>query len=142
MDVTANYRLQTASAGDFRFSGNYNWTRRHTRQQYPGDPTEDMLDVSFADTTLPRTKSNLGVTWDRGAWGASLFGNYLGRVANYNNDAWTQSTWRFNAGARYDINDHLRLALTVDNLFDKRYENPVGFLVPGLSAFGGIRVSL
>ncbi len=30
----------------------------------------------------------------------------------------------------------------VDNLFDKRYENPVGVLVPGLSAFGGIRVSL
>ena len=119
VDVTANYRLQTAAAGNFRFSGNYNWTRRHTRQQYPGDPTEDMLDVSFADTTLPRTKSNLGVTWDKGAWGASLFGNYLGRVANYNNDAWTQPTWRFNAGARYDINDHLRLALTVDNLFDK-----------------------
>ncbi|WP_417474829.1 TonB-dependent receptor domain-containing protein [Luteimonas mephitis] len=119
IDVTANYRVQTAIAGDFRFTGNYNWAHRHTRQQYPGDPTEDMLDVSFSSTTLPRTKGNLGVNWDRDAWGASLFGTYLGRVANYDNDAWTQATWRFNAGARYDVNDHLRVSLSVNNLLDK-----------------------
>jgi outer membrane receptor protein involved in Fe transport len=119
IDITANYRLQTARAGDFRFTGNYTWAHEHTRQLYPGDPTEDMLDVSFADTTLPRTKGNLGVSWDKGAWGAGLFGNYLGRVANYNNDAWTQATWRFNGSARYDVSDHLRLSLSVNNLLDK-----------------------
>ncbi|WP_336254129.1 TonB-dependent receptor [Stenotrophomonas mori] len=119
VDVTAGYRLETAAAGNFRFSGSYTWAHRHTRQQYPGDPTEDMLAVTFSDTTLPRVKSNLGVTWDREAWGASLFGDYLGRVANYSNDAWTRATWRFNAGARYDINDHLRLSLSINNLFDK-----------------------
>ncbi|MFT3755206.1 MAG: TonB-dependent receptor [Pseudoxanthomonas sp.] len=119
VDVTANYRLQTAAAGDFKFTGSYTWAHRHTRQQYPGDPTEDMLNLSFSDTTLPRIKSNLGVTWDKDAWGASLFGSYLGRVANYDNDAWTEATWRFNAGMRYDINDHLRLSLSVNNLFDK-----------------------
>ncbi len=119
IDVSASYRLQTEAAGNFAFTGTYTWAHRHTRQQYPGDPTEDMLDVSFSDTTLPRVKSNLGVTWDKGAWGASLFGDYLGRVANYDNDAWTEATWRFNAGARYDINDHLRVSLSVNNLFDK-----------------------
>nr|WP_295375220.1 TonB-dependent receptor [Pseudoxanthomonas sp.] len=119
LDVTANYRLATARAGDFAFRANYNWTHRHTRQLYPGDPTEDMLDVSFADTTLPRTKGNIGANWDKGAFGASLFGNYVGRVANYNNDAWTESTWRFNAGARYDVTDHLRISLSINNLFDK-----------------------
>ncbi|MGE8281220.1 MAG: TonB-dependent receptor plug domain-containing protein [Stenotrophomonas sp.] len=119
IDVTGNYRLETAAAGNFNFTGTYTWAHRHTRQLYPGDPTEDMLDVSFSDTTLPRVKSNLGVSWDKGAWGASLFGTYLGRVANYDNDAWTEATWRFNAGARYDITDHLRVSLTVNNLFDK-----------------------
>lgn len=118
VDVTANYRLQTANAGDFRFTGSYTWTDKHTRQQYPGDPEEDMLDVGFSATTLPRQKGNLGISWDRNAWGASVFGNYLGRVANYDNDAWTKATWRFNAGARYDINDHLRVSLTVNNLLD------------------------
>ncbi len=118
IDLAAAYRLQTENAGTFRFSANYTWVHRHTRQLYPGDPTEDMLDVSFSDTTLPRAKGNIGVNWDNGAWGASLFGNYLGRVANYDNDAWTHATWRFNAGARFDVNDHLRLALSVNNLFD------------------------
>ncbi|PNS07561.1 TonB-dependent receptor plug domain-containing protein [Solilutibacter silvestris] len=119
IDVSANYRLRTAQAGNFNFSANYNWTQRHSRQLYPGDPTENMLDVSFGDTTLPRTKGNVGVSWDKGAWGASLFGNYLGRVANYANTDWTEATWRFNAGARYNINDHLRLSLSINNLLDK-----------------------
>ncbi|QIL19603.1 TonB-dependent receptor [Thermomonas sp. HDW16] len=119
IDVTANYRLQTARAGDFRFTGNYTWADKHTRRQFPGDPEEDMLDVGFADTTLPRVKGNIGVNWDKNAWGAGLFGNYVGRVANYNNDAWTPATWRFNGSARYDINDHLRVSLAVNNLLDK-----------------------
>ncbi len=119
IDVTANYRLQTAVAGDFRFSGNYTWVQKHSFQRYPGDAPEDMLHYSTFSPALPRAKSNLGVRWDKGAWGASLFGNYLGRVPNYNDDAWTQATWRFNAGARYDINDHLRVSLSINNLLDK-----------------------
>jgi vitamin B12 transporter len=47
-----------------------------------------------------------------------------------------------NIAAEYKASDKLTVFGRVDNLFDKRYENPVGFLVPGLSAFGGLRVSL
>ena len=118
VDVAANYRLATA-AGDLRFSASYNWTHRHSRQLYPGDPREDMLDVGFSAATLPRSKGNIGANWERGAWGGSLFGTYVGRVANYDNDAWTPATWRFNAGAAYRVSDHLRVALTVNNLLDK-----------------------
>ena len=78
-----------------------------------------MLHYKTFSPALPRAKANVGVNWDKGAWGASLFGNYLGRVPNYDDDAWTQATWRFNAGARYDISDHLRVSLSVNNLFDK-----------------------
>ena len=124
IDIAASYRWQTATADDFRFNANYTWVRRHNFQQYPGDPTVDMLhyDTCNSDTqcvALPRVKANLGISWDKGAWGASLFGNYLGRVPNYDDDAWTQPTWRFNAGGRYDINDHLRVSLSINNLFDK-----------------------
>jgi len=118
IDLAVNYRLQTANAGDFRFSGSHTWVHTHERQLYPGDPWEDMLDVSYTYAS-PRIKSNLGVSWDKGAWGGSLFGTYLGRLANYDNDAWIPATWRFNAGARYDVNDHLRMSLSVNNLFDK-----------------------
>ena len=78
-----------------------------------------MLDVGFADVTIPRTKGNLGVSWNRNAWAAGLFGNYVGRIPNWANEAWTQASWRFNGNARYDINDHLRVSLTVNNLLDK-----------------------
>jgi outer membrane receptor protein involved in Fe transport len=118
IDVAASYRLQTR-AGDFRVNGNYTWVRDHTFQRYPGDASEDMLHYETFSPALPRAKANVGVNWDKGAWGASLFGNYLGRVPNYDDDAWTQATWRFNAGARYDISDHLRVSLSVNNLFDK-----------------------
>ena len=47
-----------------------------------------------------------------------------------------------NLAADYKVSDTFTVFGRVDNLFDKRYENPVGFLVPGLSAFGGLRVSL
>lgn len=119
IDVTASYRFSTATAGNFHLNGSYTWARQHERQLYPGDAYEDMLDVSFSASTLPRNKGNIGLSWDKDAFAASLFGNYLGRLANYDNAAWTDSTWRFNASARYDINSHLRVALSVNNLFNK-----------------------
>ena len=119
IDTSVSYRLQTDQAGDFRFTGSYTWVHRHESQQYPGDPTLDMLDYATYSPALPRRKGNIGVNWDKGTFGASLFGNYLGRVPNYADDAWMPDSWRFNAGARYDINDHLRISLTVNNLLDK-----------------------
>ena len=118
IDLSASYLLQTANAGNFRFSGSHSWVERHRRQLNPGDAWEDMLDVSYYYAS-PRIKSNLGVNWDKNQWGGSLFGTYLGRMANFNNDASISSSWNFNAGARYDVNDHLRIALSVNNLFDK-----------------------
>ena len=41
--------------------------------------------------------------------------------------------------AGYELTPRLSLTARVDNLFDRHYENPVGFLQPPLSAFGGIR---
>ena len=118
IDLSVSYSLQTANAGNFRFSGSHSWVESHRRQQNSGDAWEDMLDVSYYYAS-PRIKSNLGASWDKGQWGASLFGTYLGRLANYDNDAWIPSTWSFNGGARYDVNDHLRVAFTVNNLLNE-----------------------
>ncbi|HEU4806387.1 MAG TPA: TonB-dependent receptor, partial [Nitrobacter sp.] len=41
----------------------------------------------------------------------------------------------------YAINDQVKVFGRVDNLFDVRYQNPTGFLSPGLGIFGGIRVA-
>ncbi len=118
IDLASHYRLRTETAGDFRFSASYTWVYKHTSQQYPGDPVEDQLAVDTG-FYIPRSKANLGMSWDKGAWGASLYGHRLGRIANYDNDAWTPATWRFNAGARYDLNERMRISLSVNNLLDK-----------------------
>ena len=42
----------------------------------------------------------------------------------------------------FDINSKLAVFARIDNLLDRRYQNPVGFLHPGLGAYAGVKVSL
>jgi len=44
--------------------------------------------------------------------------------------------------AHFDINSKLAVFGRIDNLLDRRYQNPTGFLHPGLGAFAGVKVSL
>jgi vitamin B12 transporter len=44
-----------------------------------------------------------------------------------------------NLAASYDLTRHLALFGRVDNLFDRRYQTPVGFLQPRIGVFAGIR---
>ena len=46
-----------------------------------------------------------------------------------------------NLAAEYKATDKVTVFGRIDNLFDKRWENPVGFLAPGLGAFGGVKVA-
>ncbi len=47
-----------------------------------------------------------------------------------------------NLATSYDLNSHLTLFGRITNLFDRHYENPVGFLQPSFGAYAGIRVTL
>ena len=47
-----------------------------------------------------------------------------------------------NAAAALDVTRALTVFGRVDNLLDRRYQNPVGFLQPGLGVFAGIRAKL
>jgi vitamin B12 transporter len=42
----------------------------------------------------------------------------------------------------YDVSSKLAIFGRVNNLLDRRYENPTGFLQPGLGAFAGIKLKL
>jgi vitamin B12 transporter len=46
-----------------------------------------------------------------------------------------------NLNAAYRVDDHSTLFGRVDNLLDRRYQDPTGFLSPGLSVIAGIRVT-
>jgi vitamin B12 transporter len=43
--------------------------------------------------------------------------------------------------ADYVINDQIKIFGRVDNLFNVHYQNPTGFLQPGLGVYGGVRVA-
>jgi vitamin B12 transporter len=44
--------------------------------------------------------------------------------------------------ANFDLNRNLALFGRIDNLFNRRYENPTGFLHPGVGAYAGIKLQL
>ena len=47
-----------------------------------------------------------------------------------------------NIAADYDLGHGVTLFGRIDNLLDRRYQNPVGFLQPGLGAFAGVKLDL
>jgi vitamin B12 transporter len=46
-----------------------------------------------------------------------------------------------NLVANYAVNDQIKIFGRVDNLFNLHYQNPTGFLQPGLGVYGGMRVA-
>ncbi len=47
-----------------------------------------------------------------------------------------------NIAATYDITERVKLLGRVDNVFDEEYEENAGYGTPGLSAFGGVKLTL
>jgi vitamin B12 transporter len=46
-----------------------------------------------------------------------------------------------NLAGNYDVNKNVTVFARADNLFNKQYQVPTGFLRPGLGVFGGVKVS-
>ncbi|WP_294320897.1 TonB-dependent receptor [uncultured Sphingomonas sp.] len=118
IDIAANFRLPTAGIGEFTLSGGYTYVFNHTVRQYPGDPiiNKFALDSNF---DIPREKGNASLTWSLADFSTTLTGLRLGKLPNYDQDAFIRASYLFNLSARYDINERLRLTGTVTNLFDQ-----------------------
>jgi vitamin B12 transporter len=46
-----------------------------------------------------------------------------------------------NLAGSYDLGHGLTAFARIDNLLDRRYQDPTGFLRPGIGVFGGLRVA-
>jgi vitamin B12 transporter len=46
-----------------------------------------------------------------------------------------------NIAANYAASENVNYFVRIDNLFNKQYEDPIGFLRPGLAVYGGIRLT-
>ena len=105
-----------------------------------------------ADTGLellrrPRHKASATATWTpTEPWQFTATVLYVGDWIDGNRDfsvpRLVQPGYTIvNLAASYAVNDNAKLFMRVDNLFDVQYQDPNGFLRPGLGIFGGIRVA-
>ncbi|MGB3844350.1 MAG: TonB-dependent receptor [Sphingopyxis sp.] len=117
IDVAFRGTLPT-SFGDFTLSLAHSHVFKHSFVQYPGDPVENKL-AADSGYYLPRDKSNGSISWALDGLRLTLSGTRLGKLPNYDEDAFIKASYLFNATMQYDFTDHLRGSLTVKNLFDK-----------------------
>ena len=118
LDFAAHLKVPTRNIGEFSFSLGYTYVFNHTNRQYPGDPTINKLAFD-SDYDIPRDKGTASITWSLGKLTATIEGERLGKLPNYDEDAYVRASYLFNLSTQYDINDHFRISGTIDNLFDQ-----------------------
>lgn len=104
--------------GEFSASLGHTHVFKHTFQQYPGDPFISKLAYD-SGYYIPRDKSNGSISWEKDGLLFTLSGTRLGKLPNYDEDAYLKASYLFNATLQYDFTDHIRGTATVQNLFDK-----------------------
>ncbi|WP_159979693.1 MULTISPECIES: TonB-dependent siderophore receptor [unclassified Novosphingobium] len=120
IDIAFHGNLPT-SFGLFALSASHTHVFKHSFRQYPGDPTIDKLAYD-SGYDIPRDKSTASLTWSLDQLSWTVSGTRLGKLPNYDEDAYIKASYLFNTSIQYDFTDHLRGSLTVNNVLDK---NPV-----------------
>src|SRR5438067_8009568 len=95
----------------------------------------------------PKHKASLTASWlpiDRLSFSATML--YVGSQVDGDRSFSIQRLdtdpyFVVNLAAEYTLNKNVKLFARIDNLFDKRYENPTGFQRPGFGVFGGVQLS-
>jgi vitamin B12 transporter len=67
---------------------------------------------------------------------------YVGDVYDSSSKRDLDSYSLVNLSGSYTVNDNLKFFVRIDNLLDKDYETAGDFNTPGLSAFGGVKLSI
>ncbi|MCW0455368.1 TonB-dependent receptor plug domain-containing protein [Xanthomonas sacchari] len=127
--ANARYRWATESFGLFNFDLQYNLTLKHNNQQFPEDPVIDYLRNPFYSSEF-HSILNGSVSWQKGAWTTTVFGERYGRTPNYAAQqtaagyaaagAGKVGAWVvFNATVDYAVSDDVSLTFTVNNLANK-----------------------
>jgi vitamin B12 transporter len=117
----------------FRIRADYTFTRavdaetgiqllRRPKEKWSTTATWNPIDPLTLSATVLRVSDFLDVTRDGTASGITAPGFTTVKLTG-----------------DYAINDQLKIFGRVDNLFNVHYQNPTGFLAPGLGVFGGIR---
>ena len=65
----------------------------------------------------------------------------IDRVAYPTVNLWSPGYAVVNVASEYKATEHMTIFGRIDNLFNKHYENPNGYLKTGIGIFGGVRVA-
>jgi vitamin B12 transporter len=92
----------------------------------------------------PKQKASLNSNWrPTPRWSVDTTLLYVGRWADISRDGSEQvdapGYTTIDAATGYDLTDHWTIFGRVNNLLDRHYENPIGFLQPSIGVFAGIK---
>jgi len=110
------------------------------------EATDDVLQQELL--RRPKNKGTFLVQWQATrAWQLSLDVLAVGPWVDGNRDFSIQRLdapgyTTVNFATSYQLTPRLAVFGRINNLFDRHYENPVGFLQPSIGAYAGIRVTL
>lgn len=102
------------------------------------------LDTNTELLRRPRDKYSATATWqpiDKLSISPTVI--YLGPWLDINRSTFVNqeggNVLIVNLAAEYAVDQHATVFARVDNLFNKQYEEPLGWLQPGLSVYGGVK---
>jgi len=132
--ITANfgYVHEFGGFGQVGLNMSYSDVLKHTSQDYPTDPTVDLLRHPYYSTDF-KSKANATLSWSKEKWTATLLASYFGATPNYqasqsdsyehtpgNELAGKLASWTlYNASVTYNPVKRLGISLQVTNLFNK-----------------------
>lgn len=106
---------------------------------------DDILDQELL--RRPKNKASLNMAWhvtEAAVLSATLL--YVGPWVDVNragtvSDLFANGYTIVNLAGSYDLGNGLTAYARIDNLFDRHYQDPIGFLRPGLGVFVGLRIA-
>ena len=135
--ASASYRYDMGRWGELDATGQYNVTLKHDYQQYPEDPTIDVIRNPYYSTEF-KTIANASLTWAIDKFSATLFAVRYGKTGNYASQlspagytatgADTLPAWLiYNGSVSYNITDDIKVSGVVNNIRNKMPPNDPTF---------------
>jgi vitamin B12 transporter len=92
---------------------------------------------------IPRNQGSMVLSWEGGRLSGALTVRAEGRQADPDPDTFAPTTRpgfvTADLAGAYELKPGLKLTARVENLFDRRYQQILGYAEPGLSGYVGIR---
>ena len=126
--ASLHYRYDLGRWGALSLASQYNVTLKHEYQQYPFDPSHDLLREPFYSTEF-KSIGNASITWDIDKFSATLLGTRYGKTPNYtaqvNQDGYAHAGagtvpphMLYNGSVSYDLTDDIKISGIVNNIKD------------------------